>query len=463
MSLPQGFKAELVQVLAPDRVADAPETLWCHSCDATNAPLPPDVVAFPETEAEVSALMAICHRWRVPVTPRGAGVGFSGGCVPARGGLVLVLTRMNRILEIDLDNLVAVVEPGVITQALQDRVRRDGLFYPPDPASVKSSTLGGNVAECAGGLSAVKYGVTKHYVLGLRFVLPDGRVGEYGGKIVKNVAGYDLIGLLVGSEGTLAVITRLTLKLLPLPEARRTLLVSFDGVERAGECVSRIIRARIIPTALELMDRASLTAVDELLHFGLPAGTDTLLLVEVDGKPADLAEDARRLLQVVGGSGGHVVLEASEEAERERIWEFRRSVSPAINRLGNLKINEDVVVPRSEVPRVIRLVEEVARRRRLRIVSFGHAGDGNLHLNIMVDRAKAPEVARAHRAVEEILRAVVAMGGAISGEHGIGLTKRDYLALNLTPEVIEVSRAIKRAFDPKELLNPGKIFPDLPR
>lgn len=459
MILNEAFLRRLRKLVGERGMENSPESLYAHSFDATNEPRLPDVVVFPESEDHVSGVLALCHRHRVPVTPRGAGVGFSGGCVPSRGGVVLALTRMNRILEIDPDNLVAVVEPGVVTQELQDAAKRHGLFYPPDPASVRSSTLGGNVAECAGGLSAVKYGVTKHYVLGMRFVLPDGRRGEIGGKTVKNVAGYDLPGLLVGSEGTLAVMTRFTLKLLPLPEARRTLLVAYPRVEDAGASVSRIIRSRIIPTALELMDRPSIDAVERILPYGVPPEARALLLVELDGQPADVAAGEAALREVLRGSDGTILRAAADDAERERIWDFRRAISPAIARLGSLKINEDIVVPRSEIPSIIRVIESVSLKYDLKIVSFGHAGDGNIHVNIMIARENPSERERAARAVTEILTAAVSMGGAISGEHGIGLTKKDYLPLNLSPEVLDVSLRIKRAFDPRGILNPGKIFP----
>lgn len=462
MILPGPFTQALRQLLGPENVADAPETLVCYSLDAMNEPAPegPELVVFPPDEAAVAGVMALCHRHRIPVTPRGAGVGMTGGCVPACGGIVMAMTRLNRILEIDSDNLVAVVEPGVVTQHLQDAVKPLGLFYPPDPASANTSTLGGNVAECAGGLSAVKYGVTKHYVLGARFVLPDGTVCAAGGKMVKNVVGYDLLGLLVGSEGTLAVITQLTLKLLPLPEVRRTLLVAFASVEDAGAAVAGIIRARIVPTALELMDRPSIRAVEDVLHYGIPTDAEALLLVEIDGKPGDVEADFIRLLDQVKAHGGHIALEAADAAQRERIWEFRRTISPAITCLKSLKINEDIVVPRSEMPRILRRIEEIAARFQVTVVCYGHAGDGNLHVNLLAERQDRDEVKRALAAVEEIFKASVALGGAISGEHGIGLAKKRYIRYNLSPDVLALTRRIKQAFDPAGILNPGKIFPD---
>lgn len=460
MTLPVNFIEELRATLDAGRLADSPETRCAYSYDATDTPYLPDLVVFPESEAEVARTLELCNRYRVPITPRGAGVGFSGGSLPVQAGVVLVLTRLNRILEIDPDNLVAVVEPGVITQDLQDAVKRHGLYYPPDPASSQTSTIGGNVAECAGGLSAVKYGVTKHYVLGVRFVLPDGTIHEMGGKTVKNVAGYDLIGLLVGSEGTLAVMTRFTLKLLPQPESRRTLLVAFQSIVDSGAAVSAIIRARIVPTALELMDRNSIEAVDRFLGFGFTRTIQALLLVEIDGKQGDVDRGVESLREMIPRLRGEIVREAAEGREREAIWEVRRSISPAIAMIRNMKINEDIVVPRSKIPDILSVIQSISVRLDLIIVCFGHAGDGNIHVNIMVDRNAPDELARAGRAVEEILQSTVAMGGAISGEHGIGLVKKTFLHLNLTPEVMALSRRIKHAFDPNGILNPGKIFPD---
>ncbi|MBP7865212.1 MAG: FAD-binding protein [Acidobacteria bacterium] len=459
MSLPPALLHELSEIFGPERTVTDLEQRLCYAFDATNRPVLPDVVLFPAVETEVVKTLRLAAAEKVPVTVRGAGVGFSGGAVPARGGIVLCMTRMNRILEIDADNLVAVVEPGVVTQDLQDAVAPLGLFYPPDPASVRSSTLGGNVAECAGGLSAVKYGVTKHYVLGMRFVLADGTVCEVGGKTVKNVTGYDLIGLLVGSEGTLAVMTRFTLKLLPLPETRRTLLVGFGSAGRAGEAVSAIIRSRVIPTALEIMDRACMDRVGEFKDYRFPEGINAVLLLEIDGDPNDVDRRIRQVHEIIVAQSGNIILESRVPEERERVWDVRRAVSPAIARLADTKINEDVSVPRSRIPELFSEVEAIRVKYGLMIVCFGHAGDGNIHVNLMIHRHDADEVERAERAVRELLAATVRLGGAISGEHGIGLSKREYLSLNLSPEVIELSRAVKRAFDPAGILNPDKIFP----
>lgn len=459
MSLPPALLDRLRGLFGPERALTSLEQRLCYAFDATNRPVLPDVVLFPETEAEVVEAVRLAAAEKVPVTVRGAGVGFSGGAVPARGGVVLCTTRMNRILEVDADNLVAVVEPGVVTQDLQDAVAPLGLFYPPDPASVRSSTLGGNVAECAGGLSAVKYGVTKHYVLGMRFVLADGTVCEVGGKTVKNVTGYDLIGLLVGSEGTLAVMTRFTLKLLPLPETRRTLLVGFASAGRAGETVSAVIRSRIIPTALEIMDRACMDRVGEFKNYRFPDGVNAVLLIEIDGDSSDVEKRFGQIHTIIDNHDGNIILQSRVPAERERVWDVRRAVSPAIARLADTKINEDVSVPRSRIPELFAEVESIRLKYGLTIVCFGHAGDGNIHVNLMIHRRDPDEVQRADRAVRELLAATVRLGGAISGEHGIGLSKRDFLPMNLSPEVIALSRAVKRAFDPGGILNPDKIFP----
>ncbi len=459
MTVPSELIHHLQQRLGSDRVDTSPVTLTCYSYDATNLPRMPEAVVFARTEQEVADILALCYRFEVPITPRGAGVGFSGGSVPCQGGIVLVLTGMNRILEIDRENLVARVEPGVITAALQAEAARWGLFYPPDPASVKSSTIGGNVAECAGGLSAVKYGVTKHYVLGMRFVLPDGTVCAYGGKTVKNVVGYDLASLLVGSEGTLAVMTEFTLKLLPRPEARRTLLVSFASLEDAGRSVAGIIRSRIIPRAMELMDRESIRAVDRIMHYGFPDGTEALLLLELDGGEIELDAVSVKLTQTIEEYNGNILKTATNDSDSEQLWDVRRSISPCIATLRNTKINEDIVVPRNAVPDIIREVQDIAARYGLIIICFGHAGDGNIHVNLMVDRDDKEEMGRARSAVDDIFSATLALGGGISGEHGIGLAKKDYIARNLSPETIELSKRLKQAFDPKGLLNPGKIFP----
>jgi glycolate oxidase len=366
---------------------------------------------------------------------------------------------MDRIIRIDSDNLIAEVEPGVITEMLQTEVERLGLFYPPDPASLKFSTLGGNVAECAGGPRAVKYGVTKDYVMGLEVVLPTGEIIRTGGKTAKGVVGYDLTKLICGSEGTLGVITGIILRLLPLPESKKTMLAIFDSIDGAATAVSTIIAAKIIPATLEFMDSATLQCVDRRFNLGLPADGRAVLIIEVDGD-RDLIEKQGALIHELIGLLGLVQFRvAKDPAEAEDIWRVRRLVSPSLRDVNPTKYNEDIVVPRSRVPDVIRRIEDIRRKHGIPIVNFGHAGDGNIHVNIMIDREIPGMDDKAQEAIGEIFRAALDLGGTMSGEHGIGLTKAPYIPLELSPDQIGAMRAIKRALDPNNILNPGKIFP----
>jgi glycolate oxidase len=398
----------------------------------------------------------------VPFVPRGGGTGYTGGAVPVRGGLVISLERMNRILEIDEDNLVAVVEPNVVTGDLQAAVERVGLFYPPDPASLKTSVIGGNVAECAGGPRAFKYGTTKQYVLGLQAVLPNGDVIETGGKVVKNVVGYDLTHLLVGSEGTLAIITRAILRLVPKPPAHATLRATFPTVAAAARAVSAVIKARVVPAALELIDGDSLEAVAAYLKVRslAPEGTAALLLLEVDGIAEAVAEEARRCERACVESGATEILRARDEAERDELWRVRRELSFSLKTITPIKFNHDVVVPKGRIPQLFDLVARLKRDYRLRIPSFGHAGDGNIHVNIMVTPGDADELHRAHEAERLLFEGVVELEGSISGEHGIGFAKAKYLPIELDEPTIAAMKRVKAAFDPDNLLNPGKIFPE---
>ena len=369
---------------------------------------------------------------------------------------------MNRILEIDERNLVAVVEPNVITGDLQQAVEKVGLFYPPDPASLKVSVIGGNVAECAGGPRAFKYGTTKQYVLGLQAVLPNGDIVETGGKVVKNVVGYDLTHLLVGSEGTLAIITRIVLRLVPRPPVQSTLRATFTTIEGAVQAVANVIAARVVPAAVELVDGDSLEAVAAYLDDRAlaPAGTGALLLLEVDGLAEAVAEEARRCEQACRDAGATGILRARDDAERQEIWRVRRELSYALKTITPLKFNHDVVVPKGRIPQLFDLVGRIKRDYRLRIPCFGHAGDGNIHVNIMVDPQDRDEIARAHDAERVLFEGVVALEGSISGEHGIGFAKARYLPIELDAPTIALMKRVKAAFDPEGLLNPGKIFPD---
>jgi glycolate oxidase len=364
---------------------------------------------------------------------------------------------MNKIIEIDTDNLFAEVEPGVITAALQTAVEKHGLFYPPDPASLKFSTLGGNVAECAGGPRCVKYGVTKDYVLGLEVVLPSGDIVQTGAKTMKSVAGYDLTSLLVGSEGTLGIITRIYLKLLPMPEARRTMQAIFPSMDAAAKTVSEIIRAKIIPSTLEFIDQAAIRCVEDYLKAGLPVHAEAILIIEVDGDCEVVDKYAVKIEQICMQGGAEKVKIAQTAQEADELWKVRRSISASLLKLNPHKINEDITVPRSRVPDIIKTIREIAQRYNLINVNFGHAGDGNIHTNFMINRDDHDELERAEKAVSEIFCATVAYGGTISGEHGIGIAKAPYLPLEVGEKGIEIIKRIKRAFDPNNILNPGKI------
>ncbi|MGH9312405.1 MAG: FAD-binding oxidoreductase, partial [Vicinamibacterales bacterium] len=383
--------------------------------------------------------------------------------VPIRGGVVLSLERLNRILEIDEANLIAVVEANVITGDLQDAVERVGLFYPPDPASLRQSVIGGNVAECAGGPRAFKYGTTKQYVLGIEAVLPTGEIVETGGKVVKNVVGYDLTHLLVGSEGTLAIITKVILRLVPKPPVQATLRATFASVERAVDAVARLVRARVIPAALELVDGECLRAVAQYLGGAslAPAGTGALLLIEVDGLSELVQAEAARVEAACREAGATELLRAKDETERSELWRVRRELSPSLKVIAPVKHNHDVVVPKGRVPELFAIVKRLQTEYRLPMPCFGHVGDGNLHVNIMVDPAVDPEAeARATRAERALFEAVVALEGSISGEHGIGFSKAPYISIELSPHEIALMKRVKAAFDPNNILNPGKIFPE---
>lgn len=457
--IPADLLDRLHGAVGAEHVRQDPDALATYAADALKIPHPPDVVVFPGSTAEVAAVARVCSADRVPMVPRGGGTGYTGGSVPTSGGVVISLERLDRILEVDEENLLAVVQPNVITGHLQDVVERVGLFYPPDPASLNRSVIGGNVAECAGGPRAFKYGTTKRYVLGLEAVLPSGIIVRTGSKAVKNVVGYDLTQLLVGSEGTLAIITEITLRLVPKPPARATLRATFAGIEEAVAAVTALIRARVVPAALELIDRASLDAVAGYAGRLAPEGTGALLLLEVDGNQAAVREDAERVEEACRAAGAAEVLRAATEDEREELWRVRRELSFSLRQLAPLKINHDVVVPRGRVPQLFALVERLRTAHGLKIACFGHAGDGNIHVNFMVDPADQAEMSRARAAERALFEGVVALEGSISGEHGIGFAKAPYLGLELSPDTIALMTRVKQAFDPEGLLNPGKIFP----
>ena len=459
--IPSDFIASLTALVGQAHVKTDDPSRLSYGTDALKRGTAADVVVLPGSTAEVAAVVRLCAARRVIIVPRGAGTGYTGGAVPTQGGVLLSLERMNRILEIDEANLVAVVQPHVITGDLQDAVEKLGLFYPPDPASLRQSVIGGNVAECAGGPRAFKYGTTKRYVLGLQAVLPTGDVIRTGGKVVKNVVGYDLTQLLVGSEGTLAIVTEIILRLVPKPPVQATLRATFPDVESAVAAVTNIIRARVVPAALELIDGDSLEAVARNLNVRslAPEGTAAILLLEVDGIAQAVVEEAARVEDACLAAGATEVLRARDEAERQELWRVRRELSLSLKMITPLKYNHDVVVPKGRIPELFALVREIKERHRLRIPCFGHAGDGNIHVNIMVDPADADEIARAHVAEGELFAGVVALEGSISGEHGIGFAKAPFLPLELSAETIALMKRVKHAFDPDGILNPGKMFP----
>jgi glycolate oxidase len=452
---------ELEAVVGRDYVRTDDESRTKYGTDALKRGRAADAVVMPATTAEVAGVVRVCAAHRVPIIPRGGGTGYTGGSVPTSGGVVISLERMNRILEIDEGNLLAIVEPNVVTGDLQDAVEKVGLFYPPDPASLRQSVIGGNVAECAGGPRAFKYGTTKQYVLGLEAVLPTGEIVETGGKVVKNVVGYDLTHLLVGSEGTLAIITKIILRLVPKPPVQATLRGTFASVEAAVEAVEEIIRERVVPAAIELIDGDSLEAVARYLQGRslAPEHTAAILLVEVDGVPSSVTEEGMRVERALRTAAATEVLHARDAAEREELWRVRRELSMSLRTVAPLKINHDVVVPKARIPDLFRLVKRLAAEHRLRIPCFGHAGDGNIHVNIMLDPADADEVRRGRLAERQLFEGVVALEGSISGEHGIGFSKAPFIPLELSAEEIALMKRVKSAFDPHGILNPGKIFP----
>ena len=452
--------SELVAIVGADNVSTAHSDKITHSYDATQKCHLPDVVVYAATTAEVALVVMLANRWRIPVLPRGAGSGFSGGSLPVQGGIVLVLTRMTRIIDIDSENLTAEVEPGVVTAELQRQVERLGLFYPPDPASKEFSTLGGNVAECAGGPRCVKYGVTKDYILGLEVVTPTGDIIHTGGKTLKNVVGYDLTKLFVGSEGTLGIVTKIILKLLPKPAAKKTLLIQFETIEGAAKSVAAIIGAKIIPTTLEFMDGATIDCIRPTSPILLPENCRAVLIVEVDGDAAMLDPQIAKIEEIIQPFGVLAVKIAVTHEESEEIWQVRRNVSPSLRRINPDKFNEDIVVPRSKIPDMIRALEKISKEYGVPIVNFGHAGDGNIHVNIMVDLREQGMAEKMETVLDEVFQAAIDLRGSISGEHGIGTAKAKYLGMELDAATISYMQRIKDAFDPNHILNPGKIFSD---
>jgi glycolate oxidase len=455
--MPSTWPRQLAQLFPRGIVALDRETLTAHSGDAWFASALPEAVFFPRQAGDVARVLRFANRKRIPVTARGAGRGYVGGCVPKRGGIVVSFAKMNRVLEFNAVDAVAVVQPGVITGEFQTLARQHGLLYPPDPASLRECSLGGNVATNAGGPRCLKYGVTRNYVVGLQVALADGTLVRVGGRTQKNKSGFDLVGLFVGSEGLLGIVTEITLRLIPAPPARAVLSVSFAHATGAAACVQHIFREGFLPSSLELADRFTLQAARK--HLGaqhLPKG-DAHLLIEIDGQPGSVRSELKTLTEIVRMGGALEIDTAVNEADCERLWDLRRGFSGSLKATGLTKMNEDICVPRSRLVDLFTFAAHLQKKYRLQVACFGHAGDGNIHVNLMVDLSRRGVPARTDRALDELFRQIIAWGGAITGEHGIGLAKLPWWPQAASPELRKLHRTIKLAVDPKRILNPGKF------
>lgn len=449
-------------LIGKENVLSTIEERICYACDGTKQKYLPDVVLRPHTTKHVSDVLHYAYKHEIPVYPRGAGSGLTGGAVPIEGGIVLDFTRMNKIAEIIPEDLTATVEPGVVTQTLQNEVAKYKLFYPPDPASAAFSTIGGNVAECSGGITGLKYGVTRDYILSLEVVLADGSIIHTGRKTLKSVTGYDLTRLLVGSEGTLGVFTQITVKLLPLPEKIETRLTFFKTPQEAVKAANQIIANNLLPRALEFIDKSSIDCICKYKQeMQIPAEVNAILLIEVDGKEASVKTEASLIEKIVTENHAFKVVSAKTAIERETLWEVRRAISPALYKIAPCKINEDICVPRSKILEILQRITDIHKRYpSLHVANFGHIGDGNIHVNIMHQEG-SQQRKQAESMIEEILRHTVAVGGTISGEHGIGNVKSKYVPLEIPPAELQIMKDIKHLFDPRGILNPGKMFPGL--
>ena len=449
----------LKKIVGEDDIKTDKIHLRSYSYDATKEHYYPDAVVFPENEKEISEILKYCNENKISIIPRGAGSGFTGGALPVNGGIVLAVEKyMNKILEIDEKDMVAVVQPGVVNAHLQKEVEKKGLFYPPDPASMDYSTIGGNVSENAGGMRAAKYGITKDYVMSLRAVLPNGDIIRAGKRTIKDVAGYNVAGILIASEGTLAVITEITLKLIPKPKLKKTYMGIFENVEDAMNAVYKSLASGAMPVAMEFMDALVVKALREKLGVNLPDWAGALLIGDVDGNVEEEIDYQLSILEksFLENGAKEFVATADEEKSKE-IWYARRNASQSITIYGSKKINEDISVPRSKLPEALTKITEIGKKYGLVVPCFGHAGDGNIHVNVMVDGSNEDEVKKGYEAVKEIFKAVVDMGGTLSGEHGIGLSKAPFMKIAFSEEEINLFKRIKNAFDPNGILNPGKM------
>ena len=455
-------KPEVLQklrvIVGVENVIVDPEKVEPYGADAVKEKFPPEAVVFPESTVQMVEILKLANEYLFPVTARGGGVGYTGGAVPVNGGIVIGTDRMNKIIEINVDDLYAICEPGITTYELQQAVEKHGLMFAPDPASYKDSFIGGNIAENAGGMRTPKYGVTKHHVLGLEVVTATGEVIHTGGKTVKNVVGFDLTGLMCGSEGMLGIITEATLKLLPMPEATSTVRANFHSMEAACKVLTKFTPEGLLPMAMEVIDKFCVAAVEENFAFGLSKEAEAILLVAVDGSKEEVAKNAETIERIIAANGGFDILRARSKEDEDKLWDVRRAISPSLMKYGTLKINEDVVVPRSKVPELVAAIEQIGKKHNTFVANFGHAGDGNIHVNFVIDREDPAAIARARECVSETFKLSVALGGTISGEHGIGYVKSQYLHYAIDKPTLEIMKAIKNVFDPNGILNPGKMF-----
>ncbi|RTR32322.1 glycolate oxidase subunit GlcD [Robertmurraya yapensis] len=453
------IKKRMIAIIGPENFDDSKVGRLCYSYDATpDLQALPDAVVSPRNTEEVSELVKICNENKIPIVPRGTGTNLCGGTCPTEGGIVFLFKHMNQILELDLDNLTMTVQPGVITLDVIKKAEANGLFYPPDPGSMKSSTIGGNISENSGGLRGLKYGVTRDYVMGLEIVMANGDIIRTGGKLAKDVAGYDLTRLYVGAEGTLGIITEAILKLVPIPETKKTILALYEDLEAAARTVSKIIANKIIPATLEFLDQPTIAAVEDYVKIGLPTEAKAVLLIEQDGSPEQVEKDMAKIADICRSEQAVSVQMAKTVEEAEALTTARRTALSAIARIKPTTILEDATVPRSEIAKMVKAINEIAEKYNLPICTFGHSGDGNLHPTVPTDARNKEEMERVEQAFEEIFIKAIELGGTITGEHGVGVVKAPYLELKLGKAGIAAMMAIKNGLDPNNIMNPGKVF-----
>jgi len=452
--------SEIKSIVKTGRVLTDESDRYSYSFDGSFGTYLPDAVIQTKSIEELTKLVKFANKEKIPVCPRGQATCLSGGPLPVKGGMVFDLSVMDDLLEVSEEDLVIVVSPGVLTANIHRAAEQKGLMYPPDPSSSHVSTIGGNLAENSGGPRGLKYGVTKDYVIGLELITPQGEIIRTGGRTVKNVTGYDLTKLIVGSEGTLGIITKAILRLIPKPPASETVMAIFDNLIDAGKAISKILSSGILPSKMELMDQASIVAVENYEPSGLPRDAEALILIELDGHPVAVRDEAEQVSKVCKEVGARETRIPRSQEEKEEVWKARKLVSPAIARIKPTKISEDATVPRSKIPEMCRRLQEIKKKYNVNLVVFGHAGDGNLHPNIIADKSDKEEMRRVEKAVAEIFEAAIQLGGTLSGEHGIGIMKAPFMEMELGTVGLDMMKRIKQAWDPNNIMNPEKIFPE---